>query len=595
MGDTATNNVTYINNNKTVIIRPPLSPLSRNVSVLSEHIAKYIINKVISLAITKHNNAHVEHEVTQHCFAFTKRTINTIIMSQYICFDKDEAHADDTPRNHTDINGMFYNNCHCGVNNWENTIEPSSTDVDSYASSMAKTTTMNGSNNKHNDETKRNTLIPKRDSRILGTVYRSNNSENAAEGRAKKKKGWFEIMNEMSVHDIAWEDNEDQIRQDNEFEELRREKENEIRLKEYEMKMKVKEEKAIQIKKKEEVNKQNKYKNKKITIDANGNVIIIKPVDMNILEKDFISIRSNSKNIKRVQPPSAVALHKQSKRQLPTIETAPSSLHPFPEKKVERVPVVPSGSCFDKMKPEIGVCITEDKRYKTGGKDFFKKFNKYSLDNYTKELQSTLSANMTYTANSNNNNTNLAFTHSNNYMTNSDFHNRTLTDTNNYNTIIGSSFLKKNLLSKTSTKMNNSAYTPLIKLSSTTNQFNLKCTLDDLNLVTEHDETAYAHMQPSINMTNIFKPSTLSSSSRNHNNNVLPLTDMTTFTSSLLNRTAYPGKQPSNTSPSLNYAMKPSKPKRTAIEREIGKSALTTHKRLPRMRHMIMANTFHNT
>jgi hypothetical protein len=499
---------------------------------------------------------------------------------------------------------MFYNNTYHGDNNWETPTEPTSTDVDRYASAMTTITkiinTNTNSTNINADSNKRqNTLISKRDSRILGTLIRNGINDSAAEGGAKKKKGWYEIMNEMSVHDIPWENNEDQIKQDNEFEDLRKEKENEIRMKENEIKMKIKEEKELQLKKKEEANKQNKYKNKKITIDANGNVIIIKPFDMNILEKDFISIRSNSKNIKRMQPPSAVALHKQQpsnhKKQLPTIETSTQPSHTQQaqsniEKKIERGPVVPVGSCFDKMKPEIGVCITEDKRSKTGGKDFFKKFNKYSLENYTKELQSTLNANMTYTAGGNNsNNNNFGFTHSSNYMMNSELHNRTLTDVNNYyyNTITNSSFGKKSI----SNKANHTAYNPLIKLSSTTNQFNLKCTLDDLNLISEQDEATAERnninnntQYSSFNISNIFKPLTSRNTNSNFNNT---LTDMNTFASSLLKptlTTTTHHQRKQQQQPLLPHAMKPSKPKREF------------NTRLPRMRqHILMSKTFHNT
>ena len=628
MGDTTTNGSMFINNNKLIMIhQPSLTASSSFLTTFAEDAARYVINKVVSLAVTKHHNKQVEGDIPQCCFTFTKRAVNTVIMSQYICYDKDDYKKDSyvdksllnippiehkeskssfntTSRGHFDLDVVFYNNTYHGDNNWETPIEPTSTEVDRYASAMTNITKMiSNSGSGCSNDNKRHTLISKRDSRVLGTLCRnSNNNENAAEGGVKKKKGWYEIMNEMSVHDIPWENNEDQIKQDNEFEELRKEKENELRMKEYEMKMKIKEEKEIQIKKKEEVNKQNKYKNKKITIDANGNVIIIKPFDMNILEKDFISIRSNSKNIKRMQPPSAVALHKQQqqsqhKKQLPTIETSSSSLLPqFQaqsniEKKLERGPIVPSGSCFDKMKPEIGVCITEDKRSKTGGKDFFKKFNKYSLENYTKELQSTLSANMTYTA-TNSNNNNFAFTHSSNYMTNSDLHNHTLTDVNNYyNTISNSSFLKKK---SHLTKLNHTAYNPLIKLSSTTNQFNLKCTLDDLNLISEQDEATHNNnTQRSFNITNIFKPSSLTS---RNNITTNTLTDMNTFTSSLLKPPSTTSYQHQQTFTSTStYAMKPSKPKRTSIEREIGKTALTTNKRMPRMRHQIMSKTFHNT
>ena len=638
MGDNANSNngnSAYVNRNKLVVIQQPSTLVSSFVNVHSENIARYIINKVISLAITQHHNAYVDKEIPQHCFMFTKKAINTVVMSQYICYDKDDYNKDlridksllhippiehkeskssfnttlrnnNNNNNHFDFDVVFYNNTYHGDNNWETPNEPTSTDVDRYASAMTNITKMNNnintSNNTNNDNNKRqNTLISKRDSRILGTLIRNNINNNV--NIVEKKKGWYEIMNEMSVHDIPWKENEDQIRQDNEFEELRKEKENELLMKEYEMKLKIKEEKEILIKKKEEANKQNKYKNKKITIDANGNVIIIKPFDMNILEKDFISIRSNSKNIKRMQPPSAVAIHKQQQQQLssrhkkhlPTIETsAQSSI----EKKIERGPIIPSGSCFDNIKPEIGVSITEDKRSKTGGKDFFKKFNKYSLENYTKELQSTLSANMTNSSGNGNNN-NFGFTHSSNYMTNSDFHNRTLTDVNvnYYNTITNSSFLKKSPLKKVNYT---TAYNPLIKLSSTTNQFNLKCTLDDLNLISEQDEAMRNnnYTQQSFNISNIFKPLTSRNNNTINNNtstnfNNTTLTDMNTFASSLLKPTLSTTTYHQRKQQPLTHIRKPSKP--LLLQRDNNNN----NKRLPYMRmrmrqHISMSKTFHN-
>lgn len=42
---------------------------------------------------------------------------------------------------------------------------------------------------------------------------------------------------------------------------------------------------------------------------------------------------------------------------------------------------------------EIGVSIKEDEKFKTGGKDFFKKFNKYSKEIYDKKLKESIEAN----------------------------------------------------------------------------------------------------------------------------------------------------------------------------------------------------------
>ena len=41
-----------------------------------------------------------------------------------------------------------------------------------------------------------------------------------------------------------------------------------------------------------------------------------------------------------------------------------------------------SGSSFDFMNPEVGVKIIENEKIKNGGKNFYIKYNKYSLENY---------------------------------------------------------------------------------------------------------------------------------------------------------------------------------------------------------------------
>ena len=63
------------------------------------------------------------------------------------------------------------------------------------------------------------------------------------------------------------------------------------------------------------------------------------------------------------------------------------------ERKIERGPITPSGSVFDKIKLEVGVSMKENKKYKTGGKDYFLKYNKYSLELYDKKLKDTISSN----------------------------------------------------------------------------------------------------------------------------------------------------------------------------------------------------------
>ena len=45
-----------------------------------------------------------------------------------------------------------------------------------------------------------------------------------------------------------------------------------------------------------------------------------------------------------------------------------------------------AGSNFDIIKLETGVDLTEDSKFKSGGKDFFKKFQRYSLENFERQF-----------------------------------------------------------------------------------------------------------------------------------------------------------------------------------------------------------------
>ena len=56
-------------------------------------------------------------------------------------------------------------------------------------------------------------------------------------------------------------------------------------------------------------------------------------------------------------------------------------------------PISVAGSNFDIMNPVCGVNLTEDKKTKSGGKDFFHKYNKFSLQVFEETLNKTINAN----------------------------------------------------------------------------------------------------------------------------------------------------------------------------------------------------------
>ena len=255
--------------------------------------------------------------------------------------------------------------------------------------------------------------------------------------------------------------------------------------------IKKEEKKEINIEQKVEDNKENLAKNE------NDNNEINKQKDINNIP-DQLNADSNLFNDKKILPKlSQNKLNLQIKKENKEL------------KKIKREPVFPSGSNFDLINLEIGVSIKEDEKYKTGGKDFFKKFNKYSKDIYNEKLKESIAANSFFNTKSQ------LLTETNNFKTESNFENTygtfnmtsnqiensiqkdskyLMTSTNNFgnynyisnfSNIIGNN--NNNLMTKTSTAGINKSniLNPSIRLS---NISSLVGTMDKLNLISEREE-----------------------------------------------------------------------------------------------------------
>ena len=161
------------------------------------------------------------------------------------------------------------------------------------------------------------------------------------------------------------------------------------------------------------------------------------------------------------------------------------------QNRIEEGPIIPSGSNFDIMNMEIGVSIKEDTRYKTGGKDFYLKYNKFSLDNYNKQLKKTLEANNiflnTHKEIDINNDMNYNDTYGSYGFINQNFNqktNKNYSTGKNYSTM--SNFGLKTVSNNMSKNSNNSfSMNPLIKLKGSTS---LMGSIDKLNLINEKEE-----------------------------------------------------------------------------------------------------------
>ena len=639
-----------INATKLIKIKPPNRDdvlYYEYFSSNSEQVVKFIIEKLISLAISEDFVQNLSAKIPDECYQFTKATLNTYINSQYIAYDRDEAkpkqkdliedesafNIDDnnseshpiikpetsnalntlnmsSRSSHFDLNAIFFNNSYRGDNVWDIVDEPGSNEIDRYASSMisyTKTaqpaTPSSSSLNKIEEEP--NTLplptplIKKLKEQSLKTLIPSSLGF-SQEGVVKKKKN-LEAMKEFSFHDITIEENAEQIKYDKEVEELRKEKENENKKIETEKKKMVQIEKEVQSKIKEEQTKYKEFEKKKVTVDANGKIVFIKSIRPEILAKDFITIRSIMKNvstgdnlkksprkkketIERNEQGDVKQQQDSVKSHLPVIESAKKRTSVAPvkklniesnlpvkeanpslsilERKKERGPIMPSGSCFDLISLEVGVNITEDKKYKTGGKDFFKKFNKYSLDSYNRQLKDTISSNMSMI------NTNPVFT-SANILTNTDYNYQTnLTEPNQTMTSKKPLFQQTMFRTSKLTSLNNS-----IKMSN--NGFSLSSAMEGLDLLASRLEKS-----DRANQKNIFKEKNRT----NNSMNTKELKEMNKFAVTLMSDNF--GSELRGNKTRLNLGKTAFKPAMKEIAKEIG-----SIKQLPRVRGTKMMNT----
>ena len=180
---------------------------------------------------------------------------------------------------------------------------------------------------------------------------------------------------------------------------LRKEIEEDIKKKEREKKLRI--EAAKLIKKKEDNEKMNKkakpLDSNKFTFDPNGKIISFKQYKLENLSKDFTFIRNNIKDTdstKLNKKKKTSSLNESSTKiseeviKNPSIEEEEKKEKSQADKILEKKEkIIPSGSNFQIILPNIGVVIKENQKVKEGGREFNKFFNKYSINDYDKILK----------------------------------------------------------------------------------------------------------------------------------------------------------------------------------------------------------------
>ena len=575
-------------------------------------IVNELIEKIISLSISKNFNKKIENSIPSSCFDFLCNAVDSYLSLNFISYDKEEINDNNKIKeekfNENNIEGIepilnnnklniiepnfeeqiFFNNYNRGENNWDLMDEPLSNKYDRYATTLVKFKEIDKeknnkynkeileeideeyenittNENKNNNNNKNINEIMIRNERKEGTKkittrinnilnYDDNNNNNIK----NKKRNLNEIMSQFSFHDL--EDNNDIYKEpDNiNIEKLRKEiqeKQNEQNEEKKNIKLAKKD---VENKMKLAVEKNRQYAGKKITVDSNGEIIFIKGIKLDKLSKEFILMKTatklvinedkkdndkskskkkkkklnnlgininnnnnnviNNNNEKEIKEKSNENNNneksedggekniKGKNQKLPKIRgnkfrkenTSEDLYKKNLLKRIEEGPIILSGSNFEIMNMEVGVSIKEKEKYKTGGKDFYHKFNKYSIDNYNKQLKDTLHINSFLKTQIETDN--YAKNEINNYAGNlTDGYNSSINFTANNSNIIQQTInSNKNFISNyntlsnfgntsiTKTKVVNSSLSPELKLSGI--GVSLKGSMEKLSLISERQE-----------------------------------------------------------------------------------------------------------
>ena len=602
-------NKNSMKNTKINVIEPETIPEIIPNKFLNEAniIVNDIIEKIISLSITTNIKIKIEKQIPSSCFDFLRNAIDSYLSLNFIFHDKEEINSlnsfeqkkeeiidgiipilkneNENEKNEISITQtepsfeeqIFYNNNLNGDNNWDLMDEPLSNNYDRYATTLLKFKEIDKEKNykinkkeileEIDEENENNTLNENEKNMVenrtrnvkegtlgktikLSNIYKEDLNNN---NNKNKKRNLNEIMSQFSYHDL---DNDNDIYKEPEninYEKLRKElkkKENE-QIEEKKNQKNAKRE--VENKMKLAVEKNRQYAGKKITVDSNGEIVFIKGIKLDKLNKDFILMKTGTKLIKDEENENEKNKSKKKKKKFNSSNTIDAINNINIEKKeekekilekntnenniveenniektalkgrnqklpkikgnktknqeeiyklkllkrIEEGPIVLSGSNFDIMNMEVGVSIKEKEKFKSGGKDFYHKFNKYSMDNYNKQLKDTLHINSfikTQIENENYNKSDM-----NNYLGSyTEGYNSSINFASNNSGLNQQTANSKNLMSNYNTLSNfgnvsitksrqiNSSLSPELKLSGT--GVSLKGSMDKLNLITERQE-----------------------------------------------------------------------------------------------------------
>ena len=399
---------------------------------ISEGIVKIIIDKIIINSIYEANMNKINNQINDYYFEYLQGQIEPLFEENFINYTNLK----------NDENKLFWKTPKPPENQWIEILEPEPVENDRYESSEVNiqeikskkeiiSETNEGIENIENIENNNNTIKKnqtkeknvrlktirqknKNEEILVNDENKNENNNNDIDNKTKNNQKLVNnmantIQNNRGKKRIVMVDfpSEDIPGIETEFKHdiyepsnvhiLRKDKEEEIKNKEKEIKLN--KDKGNALKKKEEIEKLIKnvktIDSNKFTFDSNGKIISFKAYKLDNLSKDFTFIKNNikEKNEKEeVVPIKSKKFTRQSvKEQNEEIVIRDNSRmfeHYGNEEKKEKnkEKIIPSGSNFKLILPNIGVVVKENNNKKEGSRDFNKYFKKYSMKDYDKIL-----------------------------------------------------------------------------------------------------------------------------------------------------------------------------------------------------------------
>ena len=394
-----------------------------------ESIVKILLDKIITLSIRQSSINKIDNQLNKYCFDYIKNQIEPLFEENYMSYTPSNSNINNNIHNNTDT--IFWKNKKAEPNHWIEIKEPESFTNDRFEGAFAHIKELNSKNKKikldkikeglihdnnildktaekeanstdENDKNSNKKSNRKKKTLIENSANKNNNKE---ENKSKiqfnniirKKVKKVQMVNFPSM-DIPGIENEfmHEVFDPPNIDKLRKERDDEIKKKEKEKKMQIE---AIKIAKKkddnEKINKRVKpLDSNKYTFDSNGKIINFKQYKLDSLMKDFAFIKNSIKDDK-VKPTKKknISINKESAIKInedviknPNNEEEKREKSHTDKNNEKKDKIIPSGSNFQIILPNIGVVIKENQKIKEGGREFNKFFNKYSIHDYDKIL-----------------------------------------------------------------------------------------------------------------------------------------------------------------------------------------------------------------